>query len=272
MSARDARSLYLDLLRHCLANALDYGPELRAVAPSDPLRKGIARAARAAGVTLARERADAHRDRALGLDRNPRADTMIGLERLANVQHCVERVLAENVPGDLIEAGVWRGGAAVFLRAILEAHGATDRIVWVADSFAGLPPPDAARYPEDRGDSHHLHEWLSVPLEEVQATFRKYGLLDERVRFLAGWFEQTLPRAPIERLAVIRLDADMYGSTMQALEALYPKLSPGGYVILDDWNLIPACRRAIDDYRSRHGIVEPILPVDGNAGYWRRER
>jgi O-methyltransferase len=158
------------------------------------------------------------------------------------------------------------------MRAILRAYGIRDRLVWVADSFAGLPAPDAKRYPEDRGDTHHEHKWLAVSLEEVQKTFRKYGLLDDQVRFLKGWFKDTLPAAPIERLAVIRLDGDMYESTMQGLEALYPKLSIGGFIILDDWELIPSCRRAIDDFRLRHGITEPVLAVDGNAGYWRRER
>ena len=74
-----------------------------------------------------------------GRDWPARAHTMIGLKRLANVRECVERVLADNVPGDLIETGVWRGGTTIFMRAILKVHGVTDRLVWVADSFAGLP-------------------------------------------------------------------------------------------------------------------------------------
>jgi len=272
MSSDDLGALYLDLMRKCLTATLEEGPELVEVKPRDWLRVGIARALGAAGLKLARSRTDRREARARGLDNNPRADTMIGLARLDNIRMCVERVLADGVPGDLIEAGVWRGGAAVFMRAVLAAHGVLDRTVWVADSFAGLPPPDEAAYPADRGDRHHEQEWLAVTLDEVKGTFRKYGLLDGQVRFLQGWFKDTLPGAPIERLAVIRLDGDMYQSTMDGLAALYPRLSVGGYVILDDWNLIPACRRAIDDFRAREGISEPVLPVDGNAGYWRRER
>src|SRR5438094_5245383 len=142
--------------------------------------------------------------RAEGLDWPARAHTMIGLKRLANVRACVESVLADGVPGDLIETGAWRGGATIFMRAILKAHGVTDRVVWVADSFAGLPPPDADRYPPDAGG--HLHEFpqLAVTQAQVQENFRRYGLLDDQVRFLAGWFRDTLPAAPIERLAILR--------------------------------------------------------------------
>src|ERR1700677_3667599 len=140
-----------------------------------------------------------------GRDWPARAHTMIGLKRLANVRECAESVLADNVPGDLIETGVWRGGTTIFMRAILKVHGVTDRLVWVADSFAGLPPPDLARYPLDRGITRHQFPQFAITLERVQDNFRRYGLLDEQVRFLKGWFRDTLPHAPIERLAVLQI-------------------------------------------------------------------
>lgn len=270
--ARTETSLYLDLLKRSLANTI-YGENDELVACSFPrsrLKRVIAAAFAIRGIVLARPHAllDA---RAAGLDNNPRAHTMIGLARLDNIQKCVEAVLAEDVPGDLIEAGVWRGGATVFMRGILKAHGITDRNVWVADSFDGLPAPDTTRYPQDEGDTHHANRWLAIPRAEVEETFRRYGLLDSQVRFIEGWFCETLPHAPVDKLAVMRVDADMYGSTMDALVNLYPKLSPGGYVIIDDWELIPSCRQAVQDFRDRHGITNRILGVDGNAGYWRRE-
>ena len=156
-------------------------------------------------------------------------------------------------PGDLIETGVWRGGATIFMRAILKARGVTDRLVWVADSFAGLPPPDTARYPQDEGITLHQFPQLAVPLERVQDNFRRYGLLDEQVRFLKGWFRDTLPTAPIERLAILRLDGDLYESTIQALDSLYHKLSVGGFVIVDDYGNVAACRQAVHDFRAEHG-------------------
>ena len=272
-SSVDAAGLYLDLIKHCLANTI-YGESEELVAcefPTSWRKRFVASLFAKKGITLARPRRlrDA---RAAGLDNNPRAHTMIGLARLDNIQQCAEQVIAERVPGDFIEAGVWRGGATVLMRAILKAHDVKDRCVWVADSFDGLPPPDAKRYPRDGGDTHHRNRWLAVPRAEVEETFRRYGLLDGQVRFLEGWFADTLARAPIERLALMRLDGDMYGSTMDALVNLYPKLSVGGYVIVDDWEVIPTCRRATEDFRAEHGITEPVQSVDGNAGYWRRER
>jgi hypothetical protein len=208
--------------------------------------------------------------RELGEDFPTTAHSMVGLKRLDNVQACVETVLREGVPGDLIETGVWRGGTVIFMRAILAAHAALDRVVWAADSFEGLPAPDLGRHPqEDPTANFHEFSGLAVSLERVQANFARYGLLDDQVRFLKGWFSDTLPGAPIERLAVLRLDGDMYGSTMDALVSLYPKLSTGGFVIVDDYH-IDACRRAISDFRATHGIEDPLVAVDNNAVYWRR--
>jgi len=200
------------------------------------------------------------------------AHTMAGLKRLDNVHRCFEEVLKAGVPGDAIETGVWRGGVPIFMRAILAAYGVTDRTVWVADSFAGLPPPTPDKYPEDEGYPFNEIEELRVSLEQVQSHFDRYGLLDDQVRFLKGWFRDTLPDAPIESLALLRLDGDMYESTMDALVHLYPKLSEGGYIIVDDYGALPACLRAVHDYREMHDITDPIVPVDWTAVYWRRSR
>lgn len=234
--------LYLDLLKRCLTGHL----------------------------FIDAEGADPHA-RAEGRDFPATAETMIGFRRLDNIQHCVATVVGERVPGDLIEAGVWRGGATIFMRAVLEALGDGTRTVWAADSFAGLPRPDVGRYPADAGlEGLCDFDVLSVPLEDVKANFARYGLLDDRVRFLPGWFKDTLPTAPIERLAVCRLDGDLYESTHTALEALYPRVSPGGFLIVDDYNDIAACRAAVDDYRSTYRVTEPMTEVDWTAVYWRK--
>lgn len=198
------------------------------------------------------------------------AHTMIGLDSLNNLQFCVEDVLANEVPGDLIETGVWRGGATILMRAILKAYGVEERYVWVADSFEGLPPPDAEKFPHDAKSLAHTTEELAISLEQVKANFERYGLLDGQVRFLKGWFRDTLPEAPIERLAVVRLDGDMYESTMDALANLYPKLSVGGYLIVDDYGAVPACRQAVHDYREAHGIREEIRSIDWTGVFWQR--
>ena len=209
--------------------------------------------------------------RFLGRDWPEHAQTMIGTVRMRNVRFLLEKIIENGVPGDVIETGVWRGGACIYMRAILLAHDQTDRVVWVADSFAGLPPADEERYPVDSGDIHHTFEQLAVSLEDVQANFERYGLLDPNVRFLKGWFKDTLPSAPIERLALLRLDGDMYSSTIEALDALYHKVSPGGFVIVDDF-ILPPCRKAVEEFRARHGIDDALQEVDGAAVYWQKSK
>jgi O-methyltransferase len=232
-----------------------------ATPPDAPAPRGL----RGLDVRLARL------EREHGLDWPAHAETMSGLRRLANLRYCVETVLTDRVPGDLVEAGVWRGGSAIFMRGVLAAHDEPVRRVWLADSFAGLPAPDAGRYPSDRGVDYTGFGELAVGLDQVRGNFARFRLLDDRVRFLPGWFADTLPGAPIEQIAVLRLDGDLYASTMDALEALYPRLAPGGFCIIDDFGALETCRRAVEDFRTRHGITEPILPAgDWTGAYWRR--
>ncbi len=209
--------------------------------------------------------------RAIGHDLPPEAETMMGLKRLDNIHYCIERVIKERVLGDLIETGVWRGGGCIFMRAALEYYKDDNRLVWVADSFAGCPKPDE-RFVQDQGDTFWTQtHMLAVSLDEVKANFSRYGLLDDRVRFLPGWFKDTLPTAPIKTLAVLRLDGDMYSSTMDALTNLYPKLSPGGYVIIDDYGMAAdSCRNAVNEFRAANGINNPMIPIDWAGVYWRK--
>ncbi|MDZ4313725.1 MAG: TylF/MycF/NovP-related O-methyltransferase [Azonexus sp.] len=209
--------------------------------------------------------------RECGLDWPAEALTMIGVKRLANLRQLTQAIIATKVPGDLIETGVWRGGACIMMRAILFAYGVTDKRVWVADSFAGLPPGDPEKYPLDAGSDFHTYEQLVIPLNEVQENFGTLGFLDEQTVFLPGWFRDTLPGAPIDRLALIRLDGDMYESTLDALDALYPRLSTGGFVIVDDYHVVPACQAAVFDYCARHGIRPEICEIDGVGVFWRKD-
>lgn len=208
-----------------------------------------------------------------GLDWPSAAFTGIGKKRLANIRFCVESVLADDIPGDLIETGVYRGGACIFMKGVLKAHGVTDRRVWLADSFRGFNP-DPERYPLDR-DFVELHSKVArYPHQQaspaiVKETFRRYELLDDGVKFLVGWFKDTLPDAPIDKLAVVRLDGDMYSSTTEALTYLYPKLSTGGYLIVDDY-FLTACRTAVHDFREAHGIHDEIKRIDWTGVYWRK--
>jgi hypothetical protein len=207
--------------------------------------------------------------RAIGRDWPRTAQTMIGSARLRNLRMLAEQVLLEDIPGDLIEAGVWRGGACILMRGVLAAYGISNRTVWVADSFQGLPEPDPAQYPADANDHHSAYKELVVSVEDVKKNFELYGLLDEQVKFLKGWFKDTLHTAPVERLSILRLDGDMYSSTIQTLEALYHKVSSGGFVVVDDY-ILKGCRAAVDDFRAREKVEEPLQEIDGAAVYWRK--
>lgn len=269
---------YLGLMKMCLTrygldgkwNYVVYEPGRSGLAHR--LRKLLLTLVRRRGLEIVRPDPIDLEVRAIGLDWPPTAESMIGLERMDNLQFCIEDVLANDVPGDLVETGVWRGGASIFMRAVLAAHGVRDRTVWLADSFEGLPPPDPDQYPDDAGSELHEDDPLRVTIEEVENNFRKYGLLDGQVRFLKGWFKDTLPSAPIEQIAVLRLDGDMYESTIQALDALYPKLAVGGHVIVDDYGAIAGCRLAVTDFRERHGIDDEIVVIDWAGVCWRRTR
>ena len=195
--------------------------------------------------------------------------TMVGRRRLDNIEHCLDEVRRDGIPGDVIETGVWRGGAAIFMRGYLAVHGMTGRTVWAADSFAGMPKPSL---PQDADWDYSGKPNLAIPLEEVQENFRRYDLLDAQVRFLKGWFRDTLPQAPISQLALARLDGDLYESTMDALRPLYDKVAPGGFVIVDDYNDFEPCRRAVDEFRAAREIREPLERIDWSAVFWRKPR
>ncbi|MCS6293420.1 MAG: class I SAM-dependent methyltransferase [Nitrospira sp.] len=272
-SGTTPEELYLELMKQCLTRML-WREKYRPIATSlngwrrivlRPLQL-LVRQAQLELVHVEPDRADARQE---GRDWPLEAETMVGLKRLDNLRNCVTAVIRNGVPGDLIETGVWRGGSSIFMRAILKAYGDTSRKVWLADSFRGLPPPDPGRYPVDEGDTLWKYAELAIPMEQVKANFSRYGLLDDQVAFLPGWFRDTLPTAPIERLAVLRLDGDLYESTMEALVALYPKVSAGGFVIVDDYGL-PTCRAAIEDFRLAQGITDPIQLIDWTGAFWQR--
>lgn len=243
----DARELYLDLVVKSVSNLI-YGPP-----PRDPWNDGLFR-----------------RNAIPGRDHKSSAHTMVGILRLENLRALAQRTLDLEVPGDFIETGVWRGGCCILLRAVLAANLVTDRKVFVADSFAGLPPPNIEQYPLDAGLTLHRDGRLAISVGDVRANFERYGLLDEQVVFVEGFFSETLTKLDAGPFALIRLDGDMYESTYVALEALYPKLSPGGFVIVDDYGAFSQCRQAVSDYRDRFAITAALHQVDWTAVYWQK--
>ncbi|MDQ4041070.1 MAG: TylF/MycF family methyltransferase [Actinomycetota bacterium] len=252
---RDLRSLYLDTLKLAL---LDLGGTATGRVLADAESHEI--------IEIVDVPVD-NPERQTGADWPARGLTMIGRQRLDQLQEAVETVVREGVEGDLIEAGVWRGGASMLMKAVLEAYGDETRRVVVADSFTGVPKPKVARDAVD--DLYRFSYYLGVPRSEVQMNFARYGLLDKRVEFVKGLFEKTMPRLRGRRWSVIRLDGDLYESLMPPLECLYDGLSPGGFLIVDDAK-IPQAMQAVVEFRERMGITEPMEPVDEASVYWRK--
>jgi O-methyltransferase len=255
-AARDVevlRAAYLDLLKLALCDLTGSATTSVGAMPGK-------------GVVSYELQGQDRRLRSAGIDWPLHGLTMVGLARLADLQSCVETAVRDRVPGDLIEAGAWRGGASILMRAVLDSLGATDRAVLVADSFEGFPDIDASR--DDGVD--YSYEFLAAPLDDVRDNFARFGY-DRGVEFVPGFFEETLPRLTDHIFAVVRLDGDSYSATNAGLHSLYPALSPGGYVIIDDYGVVEGCRRAVDDFRSDYGITEPIERVDWVCVRWRRE-
>jgi O-methyltransferase len=196
--------------------------------------------------------------------------SMVPWNALEHLQKCIEDTVKNNIDGDYLETGAWRGGSCIIAKSVYDYLDSKKK-VYAADSFEGLPPPNVEKYPDDEHDTHYLDDNMKASLETVKSNFQKFGLLDDRVIFLKGWFKDTMPTAPINALSILRLDGDMYESTIDVLKYIYHKLSIGGYCIIDDYQH-PACRAAIQDFRRKNNITENIIKVDNNplneVHYW----
>jgi len=178
------------------------------------------------------------------------------LHRLAATAH------AEGVPGALVDCGVWNGGSTVLL-----SRGAPEREAWAFDSFEGLPEPGAL---DGAASFEHVGDCLGSE-ERLQEAFRRYGD-PARLTVRKGWFEDTLPRAveEIDAVAVLHCDGDWYEPVLLTLETFYPKVSSGGFVVIDDYGHWIGARKATDEFRRGLGIDAPLERVDYTGRYWRK--
>ena len=267
--APDAVMLYLDLLKRTLLNWHYADTVVQEMPEWSRRRTLLASYLRRSGLKVCSANPIPAAQLTDGKGMHTGGYTLVGLKRLNNVQQCMIDVLHKDIPGDFLEAGVWRGGMVIFMRGVLKVYGVNDRIVWAADSFRGLPEPNPDKYPHDAGEWMHQANVLAVSSEDVKANFRRFDMLDDQVQFIEGFFSETLATAPVERLAVLRLDGDMYESTMDTLVALYPKLSSGGYLIVDDYER-DNCKQAVFDYRAKHKIDDVIHDIDWVSAYWKK--
>jgi O-methyltransferase len=247
------RSAYLELLKLCLCDLAG-----TATASVGALPDGSVMSRRLSG--------DGLRLRSAGMDWPLQGLTMVGLGRLDDLQACVESVVADGIDGDLIEGGAWRGGASILMRATLDTLG-DDRPVCVADSFQGFPEVDAA---DSEAFRLSAIDFLAVPLEEVRENFARFGC-EQGVELVPGFFEETLAGLSGRPWSIVRLDADTYQATRHALHCLYPDLTVGGYLIVDDYGSFQGCRQAVDQFREQNEITEPLQRVDFSGVRWRRE-
>lgn len=196
-----------------------------------------------------------------------RAHTMIGIKRMENIEYCISKVYENNIDGDFIETGVWRGGACIFMAGLNKIYN-MNRKIYVADSFTGLPDPDP-KYPIDTYYRGEVYDYLKVSEEQVRENFKRYDLLDDHVIFIKGYFEHSLKGINIDKLSILRLDGDMYSSTIQVLDELYDKVSIGGFIIVDDFGG-KECKQAICDFRTSRNITTPYHIIDDTGMFWQK--
>lgn len=206
------------------------------------------------------------------------AVTMAGQRRLDNAVALLGQALAEGTPGSFIETGVWRGGLSFLAAKQLELQNSS-RIVYACDSFHGIPKSKRPSTLQD-ASAHALHILNDNSVDRVRGAARRFHVDADRIRFVEGYFDTSLPLLMKQnsdlRFAVVRLDGDTYESTISAITELYPRLSPGGFIIVDDYTDWLGCRKAIHDYRDTHGIMDDIFlvahgPREKTYGvYWRK--
>ena len=191
--------------------------------------------------------------------------TMTSIERMYALYQAVRHVHAAETPGDVVECGVWRGGSSMLAALALDSLGDRERCIWLYDTFEGMPPPadvDRALSGEhaadlmERADAAGEHTRAAAALDEVRANLAGTGFPADRLRFVEGKVEDTIPGTAPDAISVLRLDTDWYESTRHELEHLWPRLSPGGVLIVDDYGHWEGARRAVDEFFS---TAAPVL-------------
>jgi cephalosporin hydroxylase len=188
----------------------------------------------------------------------------MGRTSLEHLERCLDAVRETHVPGDLVECGTGRGGGAIFMRAYLDAYEISGPLVWVVDRFRASPEPD--RLPElgPRGVAG-----FRADLNLVRDGFARFGLLDDTVRFLQGPVGALVADAPVERIALLRIGRGLGTETRDVLEHLYDKVSPDGFVVIED-HQDPECRKEVDAFRTQRGITATLEHVDASTVVWRK--
>jgi len=202
--------------------------------------------------------------------------TMSGIERVAALCQAVEYVVRHSIPGDMVECGVWKGGSMMAIAKTLQRLRVSDRRLFLFDTFDGMTPPTAADINLRGHDAATLLEqssnakenaniWAIAPLEHVQGVMAATGYDSRQIAYVAGRVEDTLPAQAPERVSILRLDTDWYESTYHELVHLYPRLSVGGVMIIDDYGHWQGARRAVDQYLAEMNLRVLLNRIDYTA-------
>jgi len=205
-------------------------------------------------------------------------NSLVSLVRRTNTAALSLLALFDRVPGDFVETGVYMGSTSLIMAKVLHKYSARARLLWSADSFQGFPEEDVIGM-----SAAHVHTSSQEAKEDIKGTPRvgyfgkkgafysarqvfeqnlaKYNFTDGQVHILQGWFNETLPKAPIRSVSFLRLDGDLFVSTWDALTALYDKVQPGGLIYVDDYGSFAGCRDAIVKFRADRGIEDEMHPV-----------
>ena len=198
--------------------------------------------------------------------------TMTSIERLYAMHKAVEYVARSGLQGAIVECGVWRGGSMMMAALTLAALGKTDRDLFLFDTFAGHPRPNPERDLREhyefwlqRKRTDQSSSWAEVTLDEVRGNLASTGYPLDKVRFVKGIVQETIPTAAPETIALLRLDTDWYDSTTHEMHHLYPRLVPGGVLIIDDYGEMPGQRQAVDEYCEQNGIKLLLNRIDASG-------
>ena len=208
----------------------------------------------------------------LGIIESVASLTMTSPERILGLCNAVDYLSQNEIQGDFVECGVWRGGSMAAAARTLLSNGDSNRALWLYDTFDGMSEPtdedidflgqsaEALLDQQDRDDAKSI--WCYSPLEQVKSAMANTGYPSDKVRFVEGKVEDTLPVHVPERISLLRLDTDWYESTRCELEYLFPKLVPGGVLIVDDYGHWEGCRRAVDEYFEENKIPMLLNRID----------
>ncbi len=207
--------------------------------------------------------------------RSVKAFTMTGPERIVSLCRAIEYIITNNIPGDLVECGVWRGGSMMAVARVLLRHGQTHRNLFLFDTFEGMPKPlsldvtfdnqSGLKIWEKSRTSDHNNKFCYASLNDVEAAMTSTGYPRDKLHFVKGKVEETIPREAPAQISLLRLDTDWYESTRHELEHLFPRLAKGGILIIDDYGCWKGSQKATDEYIQKAKIPLFLSRIDAEA-------